>query len=381
MTYSPEHYKKTGYEDIGYKSPDLSSSDIYPEYIENEVRESVKEIQSRQNENTITFAFMTDIHYNNFYNHDVRLKRTVNAYREIAKRVHIDRLLLGGDFTNEGCREYKSDCFRELRAIYSGTDYLPVNGNHDDGTIWDDSYIENPLSENNLTHRDMYTLFYNHLPSLGAKMGEEDALYYYIDDKHTKTRYIGLDSGDIPYIFENGKLKHGGQHNFAMSQRQIDWLCSKALFFEEEGWSIVIFIHSVHVPDGSFDHHLSELKNLTLLNNIVSCYKLGENIDEYAGENEFKVHAKADFSEGIRGDIMGIFTGDYHTDRIAKDRAGNPYVLTGNAVMYCTKNPCYVQRYDGDKSELLFDVITIDKKLRKIFITRVGAGEDRETEY
>lgn len=38
-------------------------------------------------------------------------------------------------------------------------------------------------------------------------------------------------------------------------------------------------------------------------------------------------------------------------------------------------------RRDGDKTELLYDIVTIDKKKRRIFITRVGAGKDREISY
>ena len=51
----------------------------------------------------------------------------MNAYREIAKRVFIDKLFLGGDYTNEGCKKYKTKCFNELRAEFEGLNYLPVH--------------------------------------------------------------------------------------------------------------------------------------------------------------------------------------------------------------------------------------------------------------
>ena len=49
--------------------------------------------------------------------------------------------------------------------------------------------------------------------------------------------------------------------------------------------------------------------------------------------------------------------------------------MTANCVMYCTDNPSCVQRRDGDKTEILFDIMTIDKKKRKIYITRVEQGK------
>ena len=98
-------------------------------------------------------------------------------------------------------------------------------------------------------------------------------------------------------------------------------------------------------------------------------------------EEELSYNINVDFKEYTKAEIIGVFVGDYHTDAVEKDSAGIPYILTANAVMYCTSNPSYVKRYDGDKSEILFDVVTVDKKKRKIYITRVGAGEDRVVEY
>ena len=38
-------------------------------------------------------------------------------------------------------------------------------------------------------------------------------------------------------------------------------------------------------------------------------------------------------------------------------------------------------RRDGDETELLFDVVTVDPEKRKIYVVRVGSGENREVEY
>ena len=378
-----EYYRKIGYEDHGYVSPELSSSEIYPEYIKKEVKESIKEIQRCQNSNTITFAFITDIHYALSYNHEIRMKRTVNAYREIAKRAHIDKLILGGDYTNEGCKEYKAECFRELRAQLDGIDYFPVNGNHDDGTIWDVAYIKSQESVNHFTHDELYVLFYNHIEAKGAKRDKNNkSLYYFIDDDISKTRYICLDSGDIPYVFDdNGKLLYNGQWLFSMSDKQLQWLINEALVFNEEGWTVMFFLHSSALP-GKKREELGDIRiRMAVLNDIICAFKTGGKFKYDSDEKDFEIHVSVDFSNYKKADIAGVFVGDYHTDKIETDKCGTPYILTGNAVMYSTSSPSYVQRRDGDKSELLFDVVTVDKAERMIYVTRVGGGENRKVKY
>ena len=84
----PEFYAQLGYEDVGYKSFELSSADIYPEYIHKEVLDTVEKVQEHQTYNTVTFGFMTDLHYATNFNHRTRMKRNLNSYREIKKRTH-----------------------------------------------------------------------------------------------------------------------------------------------------------------------------------------------------------------------------------------------------------------------------------------------------
>lgn len=42
---------------------------------------------------------------------------------------------------------------------------------------------------------------------------------------------------------------------------------------------------------------------------------------------------------------------------------------------------CHEPRELGNEKELLFDVVTVDRKMRKITVTRIGSGEDRIVEY
>lgn len=380
MKKTKEYYRACGYEDVGYMPVPLSTEEEYPDYIEREVLKSVDEIQKYQNEKTSTVAFMTDIHYALNHNHTVRFQRLMRAYREIAKRVAPDMLIFGGDYTNEGCKEYKTKCFRELRALIDREPYFPVNGNHDDGSIWDKAYICADRATNHLTHTELYKLFYNHLPKLGASFDENNpSLYYLYNDHAKKVRYVFLDACDVPYIFdEEGKLKYHAQWLFAMSQKQLDWLCSCALKFDEPGWSVLFVTHSLLLP-AEVEHPPEISKNMELLRRIVLAYQKGENYSESFGEGDFARNIYAPFQSKIRGDIIGFLVGDYHCDDVVY-YDGIPLILTGNAVMYDKGAKNRVRR-DGDETELLFDVVTVDPEKRKIYVVRVGSGENREVGY
>ena len=57
-----------------------------------------------------------------------------------------------------------------------------------------------------------------------------------------------------------------------------------------------------------------------------------------------------------------------------------PKIFTGNAVTYRGRKEL-PPRDDGDKTEILFDMVTVNKKMRNIHLTRVGSGNDRDVQY
>jgi len=206
---------------------------------------------------------------------------------------------------------------------------------------------------------------------------QKDALYYYCDDERAKLRYIFLDSEDVAYIYDdNGKLLYGGQHSFTFSQKQIDWLTKEALRFDEEGWKVMFFTHSAAHPDKSDEELTFERMHMSILNDVLDGYRRGDSVCRDYYEGDFKIHLETDYSDCIRADLIGAFVGHYHRDAVWRTKTGIPFILTGNCVMYC-KGKENVPRCDGDKTELLFDIATVDVRKRKIYVTRVGAGTDR----
>ena len=371
-----EEFKQKGYVYFGYISPELSSSDTYPDYIKECVDDCVNKIQQIQNRNTVTLGIMADTHYSHNFNHNIRVTRVMNAYREISKRVHSDNLIVAGDFVNDGYMDYKTLGYKELRAHLKEFDYLPVNGNHDENSIWDE-VIRAEVIENRLNSKQVYNLLFNHLPSLGAKFNEKNpGLYYYLDDENRNIRYIFLDICDYPDIHFNTWYMY-----MAMSQEQIDWLINEALNVTEDT-DIIITAHSFAFPSKIKDGTVTDKDDdrIYYLNYILDAYKNGGRIQQKFGNDEFEVNVEADFSNRKRGNIIGCFAGHHHKDIIEYSDSGIPYIYIANFMMY--NEPANgLERLDGDKSEMLFDMVTIDRKKRTIYLTRVGAGEDREVNY
>ena len=191
-----EEFLAAGCVYFGYFSPPLSSEDTYPDYIRENVADAISRIKSVSDKESISFAFMTDIHYSKTPNHDVRFQRLLNAYRTLKENIGADKILIGGDVVNDGTKKYKWDNQRELAGLLSGEKFFPVNGNHDDNSIWD-TVTETAPAVNHLTSGELYSLFYSHLPELGAKFADEgESLYYYFDDELEKIRYIFLSNGE-----------------------------------------------------------------------------------------------------------------------------------------------------------------------------------------
>jgi len=367
-----EEFLLAGYVYFGYISPELSSKETYPDYIKEDVESAIKRIKSRSGKEGVSFAFMTDIHYSKTPNHDIRTARLMNAYRKLKASVGAEKIIIGGDVVNDGTKKYKWDNQKELARILSGEKFFPVNGNHDDNSIWD-TVTETAPAVNHLTSAELYSLFYSHLPELGARFADEgESLYYYFDDELEKIRYIFLDMCDAPQDRDSeGRIIHTKQTTYAFSQKQIDWLISDALNVREEGFGVVITMHSF------FREEDGESKRLSVVRDILDACKTGGRISKSYYEGEFAVSVDVDFGTRPHPDIIAVLAGHHHKDMGVYTESKIPVIFTGNVMMY----EYAVPRIDGTPSELLFDIVTINREERKIYTTRIGAGDDREFTY
>jgi predicted MPP superfamily phosphohydrolase len=359
----------------GHKEPAVENLDPFPDYLREEAQRVVKRVQELNG--TTSFGFLTDFHYAACLDasNRIRLRRTLNTYRALQDSLSLDVAALGGDYTFSGDKRYKKESYREFRAELDGIRYFPVVGNHDNNPIWDKNLIFSEKSENVIFPEELYVLLFNHLPALGAHFHREHrGLYYYWDNPDIRVRYIFLDNQDIPFALEKGALHYNPRRDYAYSQYQLDWLTKTALHLDEEGWTVVLFTHIPPIPELSKENlsRLSPLHEILLAcKNQTAC-----RIDQ--GEGDFVQKVDVDFSIGAKVEVAAVFAGHNHEDRsCVKD--GIPYILTANAAML--PQCAWVPRIPGTAGEVLFDIVTLDTKAHKVFLTRVGAGEDRIFEY
>lgn len=84
-----------------------------------------------------------------------------------------------------------------------------------------------------------------------------------------------------------------------------------------------------------------------------------------------------------KGEIIAMFAGHVHGDSVDTQTMACPVItiLSSGAAPnepYAENVP---QRITGTDTETSFDVVTINKRTRTIYLTRIGAGEDRVIRY
>ena len=80
--------------------------------------------------------------------------------------------------------------------------------------------------------------------------------------------------------------------------------------------------------------------------------------------------------------IMFMACGHTHWDNLAKVNNINIFSSLNDSMRVETYGDLTAPTKTlGTITECSFEVITIDKKLRKVYLTKIGAGEDREFSY
>ena len=209
--------------------------------------------------------------------HDFSLYKYLK-YDEIMSRGVVDYLVGLGDYVDYANRGWDKSTYKKslLDAINKAgreANCIYVTGNHDvsmkpGATIGssDISLVMKPM--------ECFDVFYRHLKSKGDIVVDSEnpyGCYFYIDDVVSKTRMIVLnsneicnDDGTVTWYFEQTR----------MSQRQLDWFSKTALHVEEDGWSVMVFLHNVTPYRSNYIlfRILAAAKEGTLINETFTVY-------------------------------------------------------------------------------------------------------------
>ena len=315
--------------------------------------------------NTFPFIFITDIHWNNNSKHSPAL------IDYLSKKCNIPVMVNGGDLVAGASGETKATTKAELadvNAAFNKIDNYRLSciGNHDDNSI-SELYAQTLSNEELFNYINRYTNKY-----LSDIVYGESGNYYYMDDTLNKVRYIITDCYDLPYENDgSGGLVYSAMDFGAYRQSQLTWFATKALDVPDDSWNVIVFSHNP-INQGT-------IINDYLFMNVLEAFKehtswSGESLPGVTDPN-FICSVSVDYtSKG--GNVIAWFSGHTHVDAITT-LPGN--ITYPNIVTTCdTMNET---RTAGSITEQAFDVACVDTVNKKIYLTRIGYGSDREITY
>ncbi len=327
-------------------------SKTVPEYYKEHIKSKAEQCNEtlKSIKNGALFGFFTDSH--------VAPSRLtcVSLFKELGKTTPLDKVFFGGDIPwafgeDQECLDDSIMFFELCENMKESVNLYYARGNHDIKT------------RHAPGTREGYVMPYDELcktimgyNSKGT-VGPDGTMYYYVDDKENKVRYIVLDTWFSPSLEEDALWGT----KFGMEKEEIKWLVNDALRIENggEGWDIVAFGHVSCIPE------------VQSYESFLDC--IAEIFTDFKNKRNGKY---GDFTNE-KSDFVAYICGHNHVDNDA---------VKDNTLFISTSSSAPLQddvwkRVVGTVDEELFDVFVIDKDNKKLKAIRVGAGKDREFNY
>lgn len=358
---------------------------VVPAYWEGMITEkaqTVKTLQMEGGRDSVSFVWASDTHIPD--NHTARTNSLGVLMAAMLDNCNIPFAVLSGDIgtrasyaTEESLTSMMEQIPKHLSPLW-GTDRLLVAlGNHD-GCYGD----ANEYYKKQLSTEEMWEWYFREQTLDFRRVFSSDGSYFYVDNVPQKMRFIVLNSqyGGVYAVDENGWAVNDRFSISCYGQEQLEWLANEALNMPD-GYGAVIV---THVPPQMVDS--TDTQYYT-----VDCAQLCGVIDAYNNHDTFSGSYSAgvdgwsnsvinvDFTDA-KGEIIAVFAGHVHCDSVDITTLTCPVitVISAGAPVNSGENPT---REFGTDTETSFDVVTINRKTRTIYCTRVGAGEDRVVKY
>lgn len=320
--------------------------------ITEEVSNKIKKVYEKGN--TKNLVFFTDLHHNftdkvtPFYRRNITLKMlqlTDNLLNPIC-------FISGGDnIVDTPFRNETIACHKEVLSSFRKDKYIHANGNHDVSILEDRSQYIKPSD---------IKPFFNNSKTVFA--GEEK-YYGFTDYEKEKLRVISIDSSEVDY----NSSDIAGQVGTFISNEQLNWIKTNAMNMQgKSDWNVIIVMHMLPIdPIANGD---------TAVPNALTIRQLFE---------DFK-YGSGDFSSQGKIKLCCVLGGHEHRDEI-KQINGITYfrsLLSWECDYQYTINGVntYVPRRRGNKTEIVFNILSIDDINRKLYITRVGQSYTLDSE-
>lgn len=315
------------------------------------------------------FCYQTDMHYSSTGTYGtisnarnlVNIGNTVNA-NFIAS--------LGDSIHGYSNREQNKTDYAKLMSIYRNTKhFLPVQGNHENGTLYTFS-ISEKRSIDEIIQRDWFhRMYFKDFCLKENGCIDNDVLYYYVD--YDNIRVVVLDTNDLPEEVTNsdGKLIFASGYQAGVRQSQLEWLINALSVSSEK--SVIVLSH--HSLSAGTDEDTNTVYNANAVRGILEAFKNGTSYtisqNPYGG-TYFEINVSCDFSEFGTHDVIGCFAGHTHKDSLYEINGIN-YIVSDSSVPDTSVNKN--ARQSNATSDVIETVI-VDFSTKTVNIIRFGYG-------
>ena len=334
----------------------------------------------------VSFIFASDIHLDPDVTADyITPSYTENLGKvcaEVMRVCQIPFFVTGGDNSTQSSgfmptvfMQNMLDLLEQLSPIPQKNILLAL-GNHDGATGSREVNGETIYYCYQLNNEERSAVYFDWQRASNAyKRFDSDGTYYYLDDSATKTRYIILNSfwaqweGDQDGLVSD--TQHSLGHNPHFGPQQMKWFAQEALDMPPEYGAVIVA------------HFAPDAKDFEIFKGIVDAFS-GKTTYEgvYTGAEPWQSTEIAVNYKYADGEIIAVFQGHKHEDAEYDIFAHVPCInVTTTGAYWAVKGDDPVKRIKGTASEFAVDVVRIDRVNRIIYLTRLGAGEDRVIPY
>ena len=343
--------------------------------------QTVNDIELSDPDAAIRFVFATDIHvdpdpdtsYTNYLG---------RVCAEVMQACEIPLFATGGDNCTQSTGFMPSDFGENMDVLLKQLEPIPQKnillsvGNHDGATGAREVNGETLYYRYQLNNEQRSAIFFDwQRESNEYKHFDSDGTYYYLDDSATKTRYIILNSFWSRWEGNEDGFVPDVQNSFfhvpMFGEQQLMWFASEALDMPPDYGAIII------------THFAPDAKDFEVFKGIVDAFSNRTRYEgSYVGEEDWQSTDIAVNYKYANGEIIAVFQGHNHEDAQHDFFQKVPCInVTTAGAHWAARGDTALERVKGTASEFAVDVVLIDRENRIIYLTRLGAGEDREISY
>lgn len=326
---------------VPYTVTRITQDKMKPMFVD-EMADTVAKVKDRQlNDNCLTFALCTDIHYRsnnggNVLSPYAAIDMGTNI-REFARRVRLDNVVCLGDVIDGLSTAFQSKCdAQDLMRAFGGANkpLMNVIGNHDDNRYYSSGNGDRIFTREEIVGNFIVPV--DERTSIGGAMA---GCNYYRDVERNKVRLVVLMG-----------INFSGAYWYTTETK--DWL-SSTIASLPSGWKAVVFLHVPLLPEQTWSN------------------------TSYNGAGDI-----ADILKNAGDKVICVFEGHTHLD--------NTFVNPFPAIMSSSQK-CYIlsdltgapedsvfpTRAADDYREDLWNAVVIDQDNGIVNVIRFGAGVDR----